>query len=347
MMGSQMEQFIVEPEYDGKSLVRVILAHYPGLPANRIFQALRNRDVRLNGRRLRADRAVQAGDQVIFFISIGSNTAAPGDTGHDRADAKTAGYEIVYQDSSFLLVNKKPGMPVQPARHVSGPFPGEDTRPCREPNLLTEIRRDFQDDAIELGHRLDRQTGGLVMLARKPDILASIGEQQKAGRIVKRYRCLVVGVPQAGTHVVTFDGLKMREISSWLEKDAGRSEVYIHDLEQPGDRPVTTRYRILRTYPAAAPGPIDVSELEVELVTGRTHQIRAQFAHAGHPVLGDGKYGRNHVNRLFRDTAGKPLHRQQLWAAQISFLPEIKGSLAYLAGRTFKIEASFDWHPDT
>jgi 23S rRNA pseudouridine955/2504/2580 synthase len=132
------------------------------------------------------------------------------------------------------------------------------------------------------------------------------------------------------------------EVTGWLEKDARHSDVYIHDLKQPGDLPIITRYRVLRVISPESPAQEDTAELEVELITGRTHQIRAHFAHLGHPLLGDGKYGRNSYNRLFQGTDG-PLRRQQLHATELRFSPQIKGPLAYLAGKAITIDPDFDW----
>jgi 23S rRNA pseudouridine955/2504/2580 synthase len=106
--------------------------------------------------------------------------------------------------------------------------------------------------------------------------------------------------------------------------------------------PIITRYRVLKVYPAASPEQDAVSDLEVELVTGRTHQIRAHLAHLGHPLLGDGKYGRNAFNRFFRGASGA-LRRQQLYSTKLIFMHEAQGPLAYLAGRTLGVEPVYDW----
>jgi 23S rRNA pseudouridine955/2504/2580 synthase len=334
-----MEKFLIDQDLDGKSLVRSILVHYPFLSAGRVFQALRQKDIRLNGRRQHVDCPVQAGDEVILYLGSGvgrpAGSSGPG-TRTGAADGRLAEassyYTLVYQDPLILIVNKKPGIAVQPGQ--AGRVP--------EPDLLSEIRRDFQDIAIELGHRLDQQTGGLIILARTPEGLAAVRGLLLSGGIVKRYRCLVRGRPDTGTPIICHDGAKMLEISAWLEKDAGHSQVHIHEQKQPGDLEVTTRYRILRVFPEAGPEREHVCLVEVELVTGRTHQIRAHFAHIGHQIIGDGKYGRNSFNRFFRGCAG-PVTRQQLFATQLDFLPENQGPLAYLAGRTFGIEPEFDW----
>jgi 23S rRNA pseudouridine955/2504/2580 synthase len=134
----------------------------------------------------------------------------------------------------------------------------------------------------------------------------------------------------------------MKELVAWHEKDAARSDVYIHDLKQPGDVPVVTRYRVVQIFSGAGPEREAVAELEVELVTGRTHQIRAHFAHLGHPLLGDGKYGRNAYNRHFRTPAGAALKRQQLWATSISFAPDCPPPCMALAGSTESIDPDYD-----
>jgi len=193
-----------------------------------------------------------------------------------------------------------------------------------------------------LCHRIDRQTGGLLLAAANADLAARVRRLMQDHHIHKRYRCLVRGIPADGTVVDTFDGTPMKELVAWHEKDAARSDVYIHDFKQPGDVPVVTRYRVVQIFSGAGPEREAVAELEVELVTGRTHQIRAHFAHLGHPLLGDGKYGRNTYNRHFRTPAGSVLKRQQLWATSISFDPDCPSPCTALAGSTVSIDPAYD-----
>jgi 23S rRNA pseudouridine955/2504/2580 synthase len=325
-----MQSFVVDAGSDGKNLVRVILGQYPGLAATQVFQALRRKDIRINGRRQHSDGPVAAGDHIAVYLPDGLLTGGQAGSVPDAIGQPP--YTIIYQDPLILIVNKKPGITVHQADGAKeqGPF------------LIDRVRADLQNANLELCHRLDRQTGGLILLAKKPAALQAVCDLMQSDLILKRYRCLVRGVPDQGVPVICSDGTAMLEITGWLEKDASRSDVYIHDLKEAGDLPITTRFRVLRIFSAAGPDEEAVSELEVELVTGRTHQIRAHLAHIGHPLLGDGKYGRNTYNRHFRSVAGS-LRRQQLYSTQLLFLQQSKGPLAYLAGRTFAIEPEYDW----
>jgi 23S rRNA pseudouridine955/2504/2580 synthase len=304
---------------NGKSLVRFILKQIPGLTAPAVYQALRHRDIRLNDRRLRADAIVKTGDQVRLYLPPLRRQSG------DRL------YRLVYSDDHVLIVRKSPGLPVD--QGADGPD--------GEPTLIDRLRRDFDNPAIALCHRLDRQTGGLILAARHKAAAEAMRLIMQQGLVGKRYRCLVAGIPDQGQPVSGGDSTTLRELHGWLEKDAGRSTVYVHDNKQPGDRPICTRYRVLRVFPGVGPDGEAVSDLEIELVTGRTHQIRAHLAHIGHPLLGDGKYGRNRFNQQFRGLSG-PIHRQQLWATSLLF-GTCPAPLTYLSGRSFQIEPEYDW----
>ena len=110
-----------------------------------------------------------------------------------------------------------------------------------------------------------------------------------------------------------------------------------------GDLPITSRYRVLKVYNGAGPEGEDVSDIEVELVTGRTHQIRAQFAHLGHPIIGDGNYGRNQYNLHFKNLRGGKVRYQQLFASTLLFGKIPKENIHHrLSGRSFSIEPLYD-----
>ena len=311
--------FDVAPDEDGKSLVRVILKRRPDLSGAKVFQTLRKRDIKVNGKRPRADQAVFSGDHVTLY----------GLEAHAGRPSAPALYQVVYRTEQVLVVNKQPGLAVNAG-------------PDGVPGLLEQIQSDLNWPTACLCHRLDRQTGGLLILAANPTLCQDIRHQMQQGHVVKRYACLVRGVPDQGRTVRCHDGTRMLEIEGYLEKQAEKSIVYLHDQKQPGDLPVVTRYRIVRVFEKAGPDGSDVAWLEVELVTGRTHQIRAHLAHIGHPLLGDGKYGRNTYNRSLQGAAISR-RRQQLWAAVLYFQPACSGPLADLAGRKIWIDPAFDW----
>lgn len=325
-----MQDFIVDSGSDGKNLVRVILTRYPHLKMGQAYKALRKKDVRVNGVRCKTDQPVFSGDRVTLYLpdDVLSGSVAK-DAGWEVASPP---YQILYADTKLLVVNKSTGVTV----HQAG------GRRKQEPFLIDLLRRDLEDEQLELCHRLDRQTGGLLLVARQANIVQAVLWLMRQGLLLRRYRCLVRGTPIPGETVRSADDELFREVTAWLEKDPSRGNVYIHDEKQDGDLPIITRYRVLRTFPAGDSMQGEIAELEVELVTGRTHQIRAHLAHLGHPLLGDGKYGRNHYNRLFKGKEGA-LKGQQLFATQLIFLPTVKGPLAYLAGRTFDIEPDYDW----
>jgi 23S rRNA pseudouridine955/2504/2580 synthase len=330
------KQIVVPSDSAAPRLLPFLRQAVPGLAAGQIYRALRRKDIRLNGRRIQADQRIAAGDIIDLFL-------AESDAELAAEAAKTAAREaaggaavsrlpVLYQDDAIVIISKPAGLPVH------GTAAGDD----EAETLIARARRQLNDPGLLLGHRLDRNTAGLILLARSPAIQQELQAQMRAGHIIKRYRCLVRGEPQAGHPVQATDGTVFFQIEGYLEKRARQKEVFIHDQARPGDVPVITRYRILRRFPGLGPAGETVSELEVELVTGRTHQIRAHLAHLGHPLLGDGKYGRNSYNRTFQGYAG-PLSRQQLAACQLIFDRSLQsGPLAHLAGKVFQIQPEYD-----
>ncbi len=347
-----MKAFVVEDRMEGRGLVRAVSMAFPEAPVAAVQRALRQRDIRVNGARVAADRPVKAGDRVEVYLAdaildgkatfakSGDAAADPAATGarpaRSAAVASTAPppYRVVHRDARLVLVEKRPGLAVHPGEGIPGG------------TLVDLVRADLGNPRIALCHRLDLNTGGLVLLACDDAALAEALEAMEGRHVAKRYRALVKGVvdPALGRTVLCGDGVKRVELRAWLEKPSGRG-VFVHDVPEEGDRDIVTRFRTLRTLPAPdpEPGAEAFSEIEVELVTGRTHQIRAHFAHLGHPLLGDGKYGRNAYNKRFLGRGGKPLARQQLWAVSLSFAADLPGAaLAGWRGRSFTVDPQYD-----
>ena len=164
-----------------------------------------------------------------------------------------------------------------------------------------------------LCNRIDRNTGGIVIAAKTAEALRVMNQKIKDRELDKRYLAIVEGTP------------KPREgaLKGYIFKDAKKNRVFVTDTPQAGAKTAETRYKVL----ASEKG---LSLVECELITGRTHQIRAQFAHAGHPLLGDGKYGK------LDKKSGRTY--QALYSYKLSFrFTTDAGSLGYLDGKTFQV----------
>ena len=322
-----MRDFKVTRSQDGLHVVKAAQEAYPQLKSADLFHALKRRDIRIDGKKVNKDIAVKEGSVVEIWLpdELFENSKK---TVPVKANEKM--FEIVAETKGLLIVNKSQGIAVH-----SGKSDIEDT-------LIDQIRDITKYKDAELCHRIDMNTGGLVLIAKNKQALADCVELFKNDLVTKRYRALVLGEPDIGEPAVGEDGTIYKEVKGYLEKTR-TGKVYIHDEKQPGDLDIATKYRILKTFKGAGPDGESVSDLELELVTGRTHQIRAQFAHLGHPVIGDGNYGRNKVNMHFETKDGKKVRFQQLFSCQIMFGRVPKNNMHVdVSGKTFKIGPDYN-----
>lgn len=321
-----MRDFTVTKSQDGLHVVKASQEAFPQLKSADLFHALKRRDIRIDGKKINKDIAVKAGNVVEIWLPDDLFEAKK-ESGPVKAQEPM--FDIVAETKGLLIVNKSQGIAVH-----SGKSDIEDT-------LIDQIRNTTKFKEAELCHRIDMNTGGLVLIAKNKQALADCVELFKNGLVTKRYRALVLGEPDEGVPAVGSDGTIYKEVTGYLEKTKA-GKVYIHDEKQPGDLDIATKYRILKTFENAGPDGESVSDLELELVTGRTHQIRAQFAHLGHPVIGDGNYGRNKVNMHFESVDGKKVRYQQLFSCQILFGRIPKNNLHVdVSCKTFKIRPDY------
>lgn len=313
-----MQQFIVSAEDDQKRLVRVLTKHFNQVPAHRFQKALKNRDIRIDQQRVKTDCPVYTGQVISVYLPDEQLQGLK----------PVVSYDILYEDKALLILNKPQGVTVHP---------GQGTR---EGETLIEALRARYGEAVTLLHRLDRNTGGLLVVAKTKTALGKLNEVVKQGQMVKRYRCLVKGLPELGEPILLDEGDLMYETRAYWERPDQADAVYIHSEARPGDLEVITRYRVLQVLTHLGCRE-PVSELEVELVTGRTHQIRAHLAFLGHPILGDGKYGRNEFNLQFKNRKGGKVNVQQLFATSIHFGPKLPDGLQGVAGKTFRIQPDY------
>ena len=328
-----MRDFIVSAKSAGKKVIRASILEFPNLTPASLQKALKHKDIRINGKRISSDTVVEEGDRVELWLP----EALFGQK-EKKEDAKKQAfddYKVVFESDDLLLVNKRQGLAVHGGKGMEGD--------C----LIDILRRDYHNPTLDLCHRIDMNTGGLILTAKNKKSLEDAIALFKADAITKRYRCLVRGVPSVGTHVICQDEAIMKEVSAYLEKPP-TGNVFIHDIPKEKDLPITSRYRVLKVYEGVGPDGEDVSDIEVELVTGRTHQIRAQFAHLGHPIIGDGNYGRNQYNLHFKNLRGGKVRYQQLFASTLLFMKIPKENIhSKLSGRKFSIEPLYDVQLET
>ena len=317
-----MRDFKVTKSQDGLHVVKASQEAFPQLKSSDLFHALKRRDIRIDGKKINKDIAVREGSTVEIWLpdDLFDAGKAP-----KAAKPQEKMLEIVAETKGLLIVNKSQGIAVH-----SGKSDIDDT-------LIDLVRETTKYKEAELCHRIDMNTGGLVLIAKNKQALADCVELFKNDLVTKRYRALVLGEPDVGEPAVGEDGTIYKEVKGYLEKTKA-GKVYIHDEKQPGDLDIATKYKILKVFKGAGPDGESVSDIELELVTGRTHQIRAQFAHLGHPVIGDGNYGRNKVNMHFETVDGKKVRWQQLFSCQIMFGRVPKNNMHVdVSGKTFKI----------
>lgn len=307
-----MKEFTIGQNDAGQRLDRFLAKAMPLLPASLAQKYIRIKRIKCNGKRVERDTRLAAGDVLQLYI----NDEFFEKPREDNAflTVSTPKLNIVYEDEHILLVDKRPGLAVHPhdgaeygrtlIDHIQAYlYQKREWRP-REENSFTPA----------LCNRIDRNTGGIVIAAKTAEALRVMNQKIKDREIDKRYLAIVEGTP------------KPREgsLKGYLFKDAKQNRVFVTDTPQAGAKTCQTNYQVLDSRNG-------LSLVECELITGRTHQIRAQFAHAGHPLLGDGKYGK--LNKRF------DRNYQALYSYKLTFtFTTDAGALNGLNGKSFRVE---------
>ena len=308
-----MKSFTVGKNDAGQRLDKFLGKSAPGLPASLLYKAIRRKNIKVGGKRAAPGQKLEEGDVVSVYL--------PDDVLQPREHVSLEGsaqLEIVYEDEHILLLNKPQGL-----------LAHQGEGPASDDTLITRVQRYlYQSGAWDpeqensftpaLCHRIDRNTSGLVIAAKTAEALRVISEKLRDREVTKLYICIVHGVPKN----------KAGLLKGYLAKDEKLGRVRVEPRPFPGGKTALTKYRVL----AQREGK---SLVEAQLLTGRTHQIRAQFAAAGHPLWGDAKYGDSRENKLLSN-------RQALCAYKLIFsFTTPAGALDYLRGQAFEVAVPF------
>ena len=308
-----MKELRVNPNDAGQRLDRFVSKAVPLLPESLLQKYIRLKRIKLNGKGAKRDARLQTGDLLQLYINDEFFEKPREENSYLKVG--TPKLNIVYEDENILLADKKPGV----LCHSAGVWDYNTLIANIQAYLAQKGEwkpREENSFAPALCNRIDRNTGGIVIAAKNAEALRILNDKIRDREIEKYYLCAVQGRPKPP------EG----RLENYLFKDAQKNQVFVKAKPEPGAKTAVTEYKLLRSK-----GPLSL--VECRLLTGRTHQIRVQMAHAGWPLLGDGKYGRERFNKDY-DEKGQALYSYKL---RFDF-PTDAGILEYLRGREFQVE---------
>ena len=271
-----MRTLYINKNDSGQRLDKFLTKSVKALPVSLIYKFIRIKKIKVNRKRTAIDYKLNEGDTVELFIK----EEFFDDTGANESyKVLQPRLDIVHEDDDIIICNKRPGI-------IAHPDDNEEIN-----TLIGHIKAylfrkgeynpdDENSFAPALCNRIDRNTGGLMIAAKNAETLRRINELIKDNKVTKKYMCVVHGILD----------VKEATLTDYLIKDSDTNMVTVSDKRTNGAKTIITKYRVVKESD-------DKSLLDVELITGRTHQIRAHMAFIGHPLLGDGKYGTNRTDR--------------------------------------------------
>ncbi len=306
-----MKTFVISKNDSGQRLDKFISKAVPALPKSLMYKYIRTKRIKINGKKGDISLKLCEGDTVDMYIN--DEFFAPADERYDFLSA-SKNLDIAYEDENIILLDKKVGI-------LSHPDETEynDTLITRVKRYLYEKGeynpKDENSFAPALVNRIDRNTGGIVIAAKNAESLRILNQKLKDREMEKYYLCVIHGVLSKKSGLLT----------GWLIKDEKKNKVDVFKEERKGSKEIKTKYSVIDEKSG-------LSLVEVELLTGRTHQIRAHFASIGHPLLGDGKYGKNSLNNALG------YKKQFLYSYKLKFtFTTDAGCLNYLNGKSIEI----------
>ena len=308
-----MKEITIRQNDAGQRLDRFVGKAVPLLPESLLQKYIRLKRIKLNGKGAKRDTRLNAGDVLQLYIND-EFFEKPREE-NSWLKVGTPKLNIVYEDENILLADKKPGV----LCHSAGVWDYNTLIANIQAYLAQKGEwrpREENSFAPALCNRIDRNTGGIVIAAKNAESLRILNDKIRDREIEKFYLCAVSGRPNP----------PKGRLENFLFKDADKNQVYVKTKAEPGAKTAVTEYRLL-----CSKGRLSL--VECRLLTGRTHQIRVQMAHAGWPLLGDGKYGREKFNKDFGEKG------QALYSYKLRFdFPTEAGILEYLRGREFTVD---------
>ena len=307
-----MKSFTITKNDANQRLDKFITKVCPTLPQGLMYKYIRTKRIKINGKRGEISTRLAVGDIVDayindeFFVELAPK--------YDFLSSP-ARLNIVYEDENILLADKEQGLIVHPDKNEY-----RDTLIGRIQHYLYD-KGEYKPDAENsfkpaLANRIDRNTGGIVIAAKNAEALRILCDKIKDREIDKRYLAIIHGVPKQ----------KSRTLEGYLEKNEDKNKVYLSGKKTDSNLTIKTKYTTLAS-------KNNLSLIEVELITGRTHQIRAHMASIGHALLGDGKYGK------LQNDKKQGFDKQALYSYKLTFdFTTDGGILQYLNGKTFTVK---------
>jgi 23S rRNA pseudouridine955/2504/2580 synthase len=289
-----VRKVLVSSDRAGQRIDNFLRNELPGVPKGRVYRLLRRGEVRVNGGRVRAEYKLQEGDEVRVPPARVSTDAPPPP---ERLAAEMLD-RVIYEDKRVLVINKPTGAAVHGGSGISHGVI----------ELLRHARPDLND--LALVHRIDRETSGCLVMAKRRSALRELHERFREGKVAKNYLALVVGDWQYGEQLIDAPLLVQN-------RKGGERHVIVSDKGKEAQ----TRVSLSRTYGI-------YSLLQCAPATGRTHQIRVHLQHAGHPIAGDDRYGDEEANKAAKQLG---LKRLFLHAQSIAFADDSGNELHFTA----------------
>lgn len=303
-----MQEIKITANEAGQRFDKMLAKYLNEAPKSFIYKMLRKKNIVLNGKKANGNEMLQVGDQVKLFLADETIQKFS----KIQFQKTTTNLDIIYEDAHVLMINKPAGMLSQKAEAKDESLVEHLISYMLRTGQLTE--EDLRTFKPSICNRLDRNTSGLVVAGKSLFGLQRMGELFQNRTMRKFYRCLVDGVIEEEQYIRGF-----------LRKNENTNKVQISLAETIDSVPIETEYR-----PIATNGRQTL--LEVHLITGRTHQIRAHLASIGHPIAGDYKYGNRDLNHQYKQKYG--LESQLLHAYRLE-MPQMEGEMKTMSNKQF------------